>query len=360
VLSLASQLRSRGYNSVIAAAETTAAPVRGTEIIALGINPPLTARASVRPLLGFVMRFPFVAARLLRFLRQNDIRIVNAHYPDLNVYYFLILQKLGLYGGKVLLSFHGADVQELHQTRGLHRAAWRYLVSHVNGNTTCSEWLGRELLTIAPSASVTAIHNGSDIELFRVLERPARHRRTLLQVAKFEPKKGQAVLLRATQKLRQLIPDVSLILVGADGPDLEATRQLIVDLGLESCAEVHVNVHHEDVPAFMRRADVFVLPSLSEPFGIALLEAGASRLPVVASRVGGIPELLEDRVTGLLVEPGNVDELEQAIRLLLLDDETADSLAKQWQDGSTVRFTWEYTCIQYLRVSGLPTIAVSS
>ena len=85
-----------------------------------------------------------------------------------------------------------------------------------------------------------------------------------------------------------------------------------------------------------------------------LLEAGAASLPVVASRTGGIPELIEDGVTGVLVAPDNVEELEAAMRDLLLNAERADMLARAWHERVVQRYSWERTATEYLDALRVP------
>src|ERR1700676_4588392 len=98
----------------------------------------------------------------------------------------------------------------------------------------------------------------------------------------------------------------------------------------------------------MAQADLFGLPSRSEPFGIVLLEAGAAGLPVIATRVGGIPELIEDGLTGVLVPPDDLVALEGAMRRLLTDITDANRLAQAWHKKVITTWSWERTCRQYL------------
>jgi|ERR1700676_5720730 len=98
----------------------------------------------------------------------------------------------------------------------------------------------------------------------------------------------------------------------------------------------------------MAQADLFGLPSRSEPFGIVLLEAGAAGLPVIGTRVGGIPELIEDGVTGILVAPDDVVALEGAMRGLFTDSTDANRLAQAWHTKVTTTWSWERTGREYL------------
>jgi glycosyltransferase involved in cell wall biosynthesis len=125
---------------------------------------------------------------------------------------------------------------------------------------------------------------------------------TVVCVAHFRTEKGHAVLLDAFALVRDEIPDARLVLVG-QGELADALRAQVDRLGLGDSVEMTGPV--ADVWPVLARADVFALPSLSEAYGIAVAEAMAAGLPVVASAVGGVPELVEDGVTGELFPVGD-------------------------------------------------------
>ena len=165
---------------------------------------------------------------------------------------------------------------------------------------------------------------------------------------KFDPVKAHDVLLHAFALLRARISDATLVLVGADGPTLEKTRSQADDLGLSGSVEFHVDVPHEQLPGFMARASLLVLPSRSEACPLVLLEAGAAKLPVIASRVGGVPEMLEHGTTALLIPPDNPHALANAIQALLLDTVLADRLSQAWYARVVERWSWSRTRQRYL------------
>jgi glycosyltransferase involved in cell wall biosynthesis len=136
--------------------------------------------------------------------------------------------------------------------------------------------------------------------------------------------KGVATLVRAAARCRT--PGMELLLVG-DGSQRRAVERLTRRLGIADRVHVTGFVAHEQVPALLRTADLLVLPSVYEELGTVLAEALHARLPVVASRVGGIPEIVEDGVTGLLVAPGDPDALARAIDTVLADSELSARLA---------------------------------
>ncbi len=143
-----------------------------------------------------------------------------------------------------------------------------------------------------------------------------RTRHRLVSVGRLKAPKDMATLLDALA----LLGDVELdALVVGDGPDAAALREQVERLGLEG--RVRLCGERDDVPALLAEADCFVLSSRSEGLPVSILEAMAAELPVVASAVGGVPELVEDGETGFLVPPGDPAALADALRRMLTDAE---------------------------------------
>ena len=143
-------------------------------------------------------------------------------------------------------------------------------------------------------------------------------------VGRLVPIKGQSLLLEAAGILVQRGLDVSVVLAG-DGPELERLRSVAVSTGLSS--RVFFLGASNAIPDFLNALDVFVLPSISEGMSNTLLEAMSSGLPVVASRVGGNVELIEDRVSGLLFGVGDVAGLAEHLSHLLANPQLRCALA---------------------------------
>jgi glycosyltransferase involved in cell wall biosynthesis len=141
--------------------------------------------------------------------------------------------------------------------------------------------------------------------------------------------KRQDVLLHGFARVRARIPNAHLVLVG-DGPLEDSLRQLAAGLGLADC--VHFVGYQPDPRRFLRAMDVFALTSRSEGMPLSVLEAWATGLPVVASRVGGLPQLIEEGRTGFLFESGNDDALAQGIEVLLADKRQARAIGQAGRD----------------------------
>jgi len=175
---------------------------------------------------------------------------------------------------------------------------------------------------------VVTIHNGIRVAALR-RERPRLKRATaprLLTIGRLVARKGHEVAVRAMPRILALHPEAELRIVG-DGPLRPRLEALVRELGVER----HVTLPGTIWPStpVLAGADLFLFPSLDEPQGLAVLEAFAAGVPVVASRTGGIVEMVEHDVTGVLVEPGNVEALAAAVIGLLSDEGRRERLARR-------------------------------
>jgi L-malate glycosyltransferase len=150
-----------------------------------------------------------------------------------------------------------------------------------------------------PRRKISVVPNGLDLRLFAPRSSNGRARQVIV-VANLRPEKGHDVLVEAAANVLLRFPDARFDIVG-DGPERRRLVERTRALGIEHAFTFHG--HREDVPACLAAADIFVLPSRSEACPNAVLEAMAAGLPIVASAVGGIVELIADNRTGLLVPP---------------------------------------------------------
>jgi glycosyltransferase involved in cell wall biosynthesis len=155
-------------------------------------------------------------------------------------------------------------------------------------------------------------------------------------VARFEPPKDYHTFVLAAMEVSKRMQTTQFVLVG-EGPQQREIERLIAQKGAGSY--IRVLGYRSDVSAILKRLDVFVLSSLSEGAPIALLEAMSAQRPIVATAVGGIPALLANGECGLLVPPGNVEAMAQAILELLTNKTKAQELARRARE----RFLQEYT-----------------
>jgi colanic acid/amylovoran biosynthesis glycosyltransferase len=161
------------------------------------------------------------------------------------------------------------------------------------------------------------------------LKNPAEAgKKTIICVGRLSPEKGQPGLLRVFARVRSSHPELALRLVG-DGPERGALEALARELGVSDAVTFAGRLPEDETLSEIARADLLVLPSFMEGLPIVLMEAMAVGVPVIASRVAGIPELVEDGATGLLFTPSNWDELASTIERLLGDEALQSSLAER-------------------------------
>jgi glycosyltransferase involved in cell wall biosynthesis len=149
----------------------------------------------------------------------------------------------------------------------------------------------------------------------------------VLCVARLVRQKGHATLLRALAALRDDGLPLHLTLVG-DGPERGALESLIGELGVGDLVELRGAVGQDRLPGLIAEADVFCLPTLSETVGVASMEAMGAGRPVLSTRLMGVPELIEDGVSGLLVTPARESELAAGLRRLAEDPPLRERLAE--------------------------------
>ena len=194
---------------------------------------------------------------------------------------------------------------------------------------------------------VFVIPNGIDYEFFSgylrkrdsVISKPRNDEKVILYVGRLEPVKGVRYLVQAMRILKDMVRNLKLTIVG-DGSERKCLKELVRNLGLEDHVVFVGRVPHDKIPEYMASADVFVLPSLSEGFGMVVVEAMAMGLPVIASRVGGLPEIIKDCENGFLVEPRNPRDIAEKIILLLTNDDLRVYMSKRNTEEAR-KYSWE-------------------
>jgi glycosyltransferase involved in cell wall biosynthesis len=198
-----------------------------------------------------------------------------------------------------------------------------------------------------PAERLVVIYNAVDLAPYADLpsrvEAQARlglSGRVVLTAARLTPWKGVDRLIAALPVWRDTVPGTNLVVIG-DGPERTNLERLVDEAGVAEAVNFVGQVPHERMPLYLRAADVFVLYSGYEGLPHIVLEAMAAGVPVVASRKGGIPEVVTDGETGLLVEWGDEPALADAVQRVLSDA----TLARQLGEGGRARvereFKWE-------------------
>ena len=242
---------------------------------------------------------PRTVLRLRAQMRDFSPTVVHTHLPVLEY----VLPAARLYGRRVgiIHTVHNlARAETRHRVlRAVNRRAFSHGVVPVALNEEVRSSICREYAL--PPSAVPVVGNGIDLDAFRGPQRRGLRGAgaRLLCVARLAPAKNHALLLQTVALLRESGRDVSLTLVG-DGPLRGRLEELARELGISE--RVRFAGRRTDTPAFYRDCDLFVLLSDYEGMPMSIIEAMASGLPVVATRAGGVGELVDDGVSGALVE----------------------------------------------------------
>ena len=276
---------------------------------------------------------PFALWRLTRVLVRERVTILQTHGARAN-FYGRIAGRLA--GVPVIIStVHNSlkDYEVCALRRSLYRFLLRLTLPIVHRIICVSDANGRDLIEECPAAAAKlhTVHNGVDPSAFSTKPDRTKVREelgivsgpVLVMIARLTEAKGHCYLLQAFSTLLKTWPELCCIFVGA-GELRDSLHRMAIGLGVErACRFVGVR---DDIGDVLAAADVVVLPSLSEGFPFVLLEALAMGCPIVASRVNGVPELIEDHKTGLLVPPRDPRALAAAIREILSDPTAATSM----------------------------------
>ena len=273
-----------------------------------------------------------------------DFEIIDAHYfyPD-GVAAIL----LGRHFGKpVVITARGTDVNLIPRYR-LPRAMIRWAARHAAGIITVARALKDDLVGVGvPAGRIEVLRNGVDLQLFRPIEREAGRRSlgisrtTLLSVGHLIPRKGHDLVI---QGLRWL-PELDLIVIG-DGPEREALGALARESGAADRVRFVGSLAQEELRNYFGAADALVLASSREGWANVLLESMACGTPVVASNIGGTPEVVSAPEAGVLMAERTPEAVAEAVQRLL---------ARNPDRGATRRyaekFSWEETTRGQLRL----------
>ncbi len=296
---------------------------------------------------GFDATLP---ARLALFFRRSGIRIVHTHNPQPLIYGALAAR---LAGARAVHTKHGANPDRSRRVR-LRRAAAHLCDAFVAVSRETAE-IARQNREVAERKLVT-IPNGIQLSRFNPdAEARAEVRRELGispdawvvgTVGRLAPEKDQALLIAAAAPT--LGPDRQVLIAGA-GPEDSRLRAQIEALG-ERGRFVRMLGIRRDVPRVLAALDVFALTSQTEGLPLVIPEAMATSLPVVSTAVGGIPGVVEDGVTGLLVPRGGVERLGEALERLATNRDEARAFGERGRVVALARYEAKRMAASYLDI----------
>jgi N-acetyl-alpha-D-glucosaminyl L-malate synthase BshA len=295
-----------------------------------------------------------LAVKIREVADQYGLDVVHVHYaiPHAASAY-LAKQMLGSQGLRTLTTLHGTDITLVGMMPSFYEIT-RFSISVSDGITAVSNFLRDETIKeFRIDKPIDVIHNFVDADEFKPSENGNIRRRLaphgehlVIHVSNFRKVKNLPVVLDVFYEVKKKVP-ARLILVG-DGPEVEATERRADELGISG--DVVFMGDQEYIAEILPAADVFLLPSEHESFGLAALEAMSCEVPVVGSRVGGLHEVIDDGETGFLCDPHDVECMTRLVLSLLDSDDYRRSMGKKARERAVKDFGRERIVNQYIDV----------
>ena len=300
-----------------------------------------------------------LASRMAEVAEFNELDLLHVHYAiPHSVSALLARQMLAAKGRRLpfVTTLHGTDITLVGLDR-CYLPITRYAIQESDGVTCISNYLKEKTVEhFGVTRGIEVIENFVNCDVYRPIKDEGARAKARLRLAK----PGEAILMHLSnfRPVKRVVDVVKifarvvretparLLLVG-DGPDRSAAEWLAHDLGIQ--AKVHFMGKQDRVNELLPLADLMVMPSELESFGLAALEAMACKVPSVATRVGGVPELIDDGVTGLLYPVGDVDGMSLGALSLLKDRERLNAMRDAGRKTAQKRFCSTLVVPHYVR-----------
>ncbi len=297
-----------------------------------------------------------LATRIVHVVREVGLDIIHAHYavPHATAAYLakqILLREAPARVPRVITTLHGTDITLVGSDHSYAETV-AFSIDGSDGVTAVSESLRQDTYrTLAVRNRITVIPNFLDCDVYRRVDaRELRARycppgceKLVIHVSNFRPVKRVPAAVDVFAGIAQRVPS-RLLLVG-DGPELGSALDRARELGIAK--QVEALGEQDQIIPLLSIADLFLLPSAQESFGLAALEAMSCEVPVVASNVGGLHEVIDDGITGFLHDPSDTQRMADSGVRLLTDPDLHARVAKESRRTVQKRFCRDLVVPQY-------------
>ena len=300
-----------------------------------------------------------LASRMAEVAEFNGLDLLHVHYAiPHSVSALLARQMLAARGRRLpfVTTLHGTDITLVGLDRS-YLPITRYAIQESDGVTSISSYLkDKTIQNFDVTRGIEVVPNFVNCDVYTPINNEAARAEArgrlaapdeaiLMHLSNFRPVKRVVDVVKVFAQVVREIP-AQLVLVG-DGPERSAAEWLARDLHIHE--RVHFLGKQERVNELLPLADLLLMPSELESFGLAALEAMACKVPSIATRVGGVPELVDDGVTGLLYAVGDTDAMAQGALSLLGDRARLEAMREAGRKTAQTRFCSTLVVPQYVR-----------
>jgi N-acetyl-alpha-D-glucosaminyl L-malate synthase BshA len=295
------------------------------------------------PLFEFPLYSLSLASKMVEVAEFENLDLLHVHYaiPHATSAYLAKEILKGKKDLKILTTLHGTDITLVGLEPSFMHLV-KFSIENSDGVTAVSRFLKEKTLTnYSIEKDISVIPNFVDTDLYKPNKNfefrrhiAPENEKILVHTSNFRPVKRVTDAIRVVEQVNREIP-VKLLLVG-DGPDRSECERLCRQLNL--CDQVKFLGKQEGIVEILNAADVFIIPSQSESFGLAALEAMACGLPVISSSVGGLPELIKHNEGGFIAEIGDVDRMAKYALDLLTNEKKYEMFSQNARNRAVNKF----------------------
>ncbi|MGA1826210.1 MAG: N-acetyl-alpha-D-glucosaminyl L-malate synthase BshA [bacterium] len=303
------------------------------------------------PLFKFPPYTLALASKIVEVIQKYGLEIIHVHYaiPHTMAAY-LALKMLRDYPARIVTTLHGTDISLIGMDPS-YKNITRFSMESSHGITAVSYYLADVAkVEFEFNRPIKVIYNFVDTQKFekkkRIVKREkycANDEKIITHISNFRTVKRIPDVLEVFRNIQFKAPSI-LLMVG-DGPETATAKRLTREMGLS--AKVHFLKFVDSVQDILNITDVYLLPSEIESFGLTALEAMSCEVPVVAYRVGGLPEVIEDGACGFLVDKGDIESMAHSALMILKDDNLRRRLGERGRFLSVHHFSEQEKVAEY-------------
>lgn len=293
--------------------------------------------------------------------RDGRIDVIHSHWAIPSGFPAVIVSKILKI--PCFITMHGGDVYYNPKEGYVYPKLWyvrpflKYTLRNAAKLTAITEDCKQHALNAgALEKDIVVINNGADLERFSkkekdvgIVEKYGLSENTIFSCRQLIPRKGMRFLIRAMPGILKKFPDARLLIAG-DGVERPKLEKMIKGLGLTKHVFLLGWIPNDELPRYYNSCDAAVMPSLEEGFGIPAAEAMGCEKPVVSTDAGGLVEVVEDGVTGVIVKKGSSKELSEGIIKVFSDKEAAERMGKEGRKRALRLFSWDKTADDFINL----------
>lgn len=323
-----------------------------TPVYGMYLRAPVSSGHPIRAIIMYYLWFPLTVLQLLWFAHRRQLDAILIQYPLPAMYYFEIVKRT--WGGILSITYQGNDAHDLSLWSPREQRLVRSLLERADMVIGVSRTLLSKVESVFNGIQLKRkqlLPNGAPLDVIETVEGgvvdPSLPTHYLLTAGHLIHRKGIDIVIASLREAKQRGVCLHLVVAG-DGPERENLIRQSNELGVADQVTFLGNQIHEQVLRLMKSCLAFVLASRAEGMPLVIAEAMACGKAVIASNVDGVPEIVQDGVTGILVPPDNADALASGLIRLCTDSILREMLSRQGKEWACREYNWEGIATRYL------------